>query len=211
MATNASGEEDAQQHRVDAHRHADARAERLADGRDARHRQRALADRTREQHQHEEGGTPPVRLAHAPDDEREHERQRRRRPAQADAIEDAADRQADRRADERRPQVDVGVGDAIEVQVRQQRLGDEPQTLRAAGQRREHHDRGDDDVDPAEADRARVGGPAHAGGRKSRRWCGRHDLGRYPTERFPRGRDVRGFRRSLRRSDRTCAGRRSRR
>ena len=61
--------------------------------------------------------TPPVRRAHAPDDEREHERQRRRRPAQADAIEHAADRQADRRADERRPQVDVGVGDAIEMQV----------------------------------------------------------------------------------------------
>ena len=69
--------------------------------------------------------------------------------AQADAIEDAADRQADRRADQRRPEVDGGVSDAIEPQVGEHRLGDQAEPLRAARQRREHHDRRDDDVDPA--------------------------------------------------------------
>ena len=89
--------------------------------------------------------------AHAPDDERQDDRQHGRRPPQPDAIEHAADRQADRRTEERRPQVDVGVGDAIELEVSEHGLGDEAQALRPAGQRREHDDRRDDDVHPAEA------------------------------------------------------------
>ena len=62
--------------------------------------------------------------------------QHERGAAQADAIEQPADRQTDRRAEQRRPQIDVRVGDAIELQIAQHRLGDEPEALRPARQRR---------------------------------------------------------------------------
>ena len=50
---------------------------------------------------------------------------------------------------ERGPEIDIRVGDAIELQVAQHRLGDEPEALRSPGKRRQHDDRRDDDVDPA--------------------------------------------------------------
>ena len=69
--------------------------------------------------------------------------------AKTDAIEHAADWQADRGTEERRPQVDVGVRDAVELQIAQHRLGDETEPLCPPWQRRQHDDRRDDDVHPA--------------------------------------------------------------
>ena len=57
-------------------------------------------------------------------------------------------RQIDR-AEQRGPEIDVRVGDAIEPEVAQHRLGDQAEPLRSPRQRREHDHRRDDDVDPA--------------------------------------------------------------
>ena len=63
-------EEHAQQHRVDAHRDADAPVERLADGGDAGDRQRALPERPRRQHEQEQHQAPPARRLMRPHDAR---------------------------------------------------------------------------------------------------------------------------------------------
>jgi hypothetical protein len=142
-------EHHAEKHRIRAHRDADLAIERLADHRKARHRQRALTDGARGQHEDEEHQRAARDAAHRPDDGGKRERQRHGRAAQADTIEHAADGKADDGTEQRGPQIEVRVSHAIELQVAQHRLGDQTEPLRAAGQRRDHDHRADDDVGPA--------------------------------------------------------------
>ena len=65
--------------------------------------------------------------------------------APTDQDDQPADREAEGGADERRPQVDVRIGEAIEPQVPQHRLGDQAESLRAARQRGDHQERRDAD------------------------------------------------------------------
>ncbi len=64
----------------------------------------------------------------------------------AESIDEAADADRARGADERRPQIQLRVIDAADVEIGEQRFGDEAQTLRAPGQRADHrapHDQHD--------------------------------------------------------------------
>ena len=67
----------------------------------------------------------------------------------ARAVHEPPDAEAEERAHERRPQVDLRVGHAVEPQVGEQRLGDEAESLRAAGQRPDHGERRHRQVHPA--------------------------------------------------------------
>ena len=90
-----------------------------------------------------------MRVPLQPDDGGKQKRQRDGRDAQPEVVQHAADWKADGCTKQRSPQVDVGVGHAIELQILQHRLGDQSEPLSAARQRGEHDHRGDDDVQPS--------------------------------------------------------------
>ena len=72
----------------------------------------------------------------------------------AESIDEAADADRARGADERRPEIQLRVIDAADVEIGEQRFGDEAQTLRAPGQRADHRGRRDEQHDPAVIQRA---------------------------------------------------------
>ncbi len=73
-------------------------------------------------------------------------RQHDPRPA---AIDQTSDAKREERTDQRRDEVDLRVGDATDTKIADQRLGDEPQALRTAGQRAHHRQGGDAQHDPS--------------------------------------------------------------
>ena len=97
------------------------------------------------------------------DDRREH-------GAGAESIDQPADAERARRADDRGPEIQRGVGDAVEAEIREQRLGDEAEPLRAARQRAHHRQRRDRQHEPAvEETAARSQGTSHRQGHRGRR------------------------------------------
>ena len=56
---------------------------------------------------------------------------------------------ANERAGQRRDEVDLRVGDAADAEIDEQRLGDQSESLRAAGQRADHAECRDAQHDPA--------------------------------------------------------------
>ena len=90
-AVNAAAKNTLSSTGIDAHRHADAAIERLADGGDARNRQRALSEGARGEHQEKQRERPAGQTTHRPHDAPSEHRQRERRAAQADPIEHAAE------------------------------------------------------------------------------------------------------------------------
>ena len=68
-------------------------------------------------------------------------------------IEQTAARQAERGSDQGRPKVDGGVGYAVDVEVGDERLGDQSEALGSAWKRRDHGQGGHREVGPAVIDR----------------------------------------------------------
>ena len=79
-------------------------------------------------------------------DAREHD-------AASETVDHPADPECADRADQGRPEIDRRVGHPIEAEIREQRLGNQPETLRAARQRA-HHGRGGDEEHPPSVEHA---------------------------------------------------------
>ena len=78
-------------------------------------------------------------------------RDRGEHDAGAEPIDQTADAQRAGGADDRGPEVQRGVGDAIEAEIGEQRFGDQTESLRAARQRADHRERrGSEDVPAVE-------------------------------------------------------------
>ena len=89
-----------------------------------------------------------ARLTHAEDGEPQRQRGHRQDDAAAGAVDQLADADAEERADECGDEIDLRERDAADLQISQERLGDEAETLGAAGQRADHRERGHAEYDP---------------------------------------------------------------
>src|SRR5258708_4147892 len=129
-----SGDEsDSDEQGVDAHRYVEAGGEPFADEGERNDGQRALTEARGEGDGNGKGGEAGGE-AHGRDDRSERDQDGGDDGARPVAVGQLPAGKTEGCADEGRPEIDSGVGDAIEVEVAEQRFGDEAETLRAAGQ-----------------------------------------------------------------------------
>ena len=145
------------------------RHEPLPDHGDAHDRQRALAERPCQRHRdsqfHVSRGT-----AHQENRDAERSGDGAEDHPAAESIDETADTDRARGADERRPQVQLCVIDAADLEIGEQRLGDEAETLGAAGERADHRGRRHEQHNPAVIRRT-VASCVVRGGGASCRWA----------------------------------------
>jgi hypothetical protein len=117
-------ETDAEDDAVDRHCQIDLAREPMADHGDADHRQGALAQAASERQG--DGEHPEVTCeGHRTHHHSQGDRDRREHAAGAEAIDQAADADGEQGTDQRRPQVHLSVVNASDLQVGDQRLGDQ--------------------------------------------------------------------------------------
>ena len=113
----------------------------MADRRQADDRQGALTKAACQQDQQEQiphKGRCLSEPTHQEHHDAEAEQVEREHSPRAEPIEQPAAGQAEGRAQQRGPQVDGRVGDLIQLQIGEKRLGDQAQAVRASGQRGDH-------------------------------------------------------------------------
>ncbi len=76
----------------------------------------------------------PLRLTHAEDSQAQRQHGHRQDEAAAGAVDQLADADAEERADECGDEINLGERDAADLQIFQELLGDEAETLRTAWQ-----------------------------------------------------------------------------
>ena len=122
--------------------------EPLADHREADHRERALTEAAR-QRDGDRQRPERLRAAHHADDHAEPGDDRGQHDARAETIDETADPDREQRSDQRRPQIELRVLDAADLQIRDQRLGHQAEALRPARQGADHGRRREQQHDPS--------------------------------------------------------------